>query len=140
MHDRNRRHSNPSQSPKRNLRFPFRAQGPRCQGDPSRILLARDNLRCKSSHEVLRSMPKVFPPLEQPFAVHQADRPHMATSTLGAGYCQTTTYGSRQPEIHLRRRRVLHQVDRGQGSIHNNIEDRPKVLLAKHCLPIRSPV
>jgi transposase InsO family protein len=40
-------------------------------------------------------MPEVFSPLEQPFAVHQADRPYMATSTLGAGYCRTTTYGSR---------------------------------------------
>jgi hypothetical protein len=140
MRDRNRRHSNPSRSPQRNLRLPLRAQGPRCQDDPSRILLACANPHRKSSHEVLRSMPKVFSPLEQPFAVHQADRPHMATLTLGAGYCRTTTYGSREPQIHLHRRRVLHQVDRGQGSIHNNVKDCPKVLLAKHCLPIRSPV
>jgi IS30 family transposase len=28
-------------------------------------------------------MPKVFPSLEQPFAIHQANRPHIATSTLG---------------------------------------------------------
>jgi ribonuclease HI len=104
------------------------------------FLLARDNLYCESSHEVLRSMPEVFPPLEQPFAVHQADRPHMATSTLGARYCQTTAYGSREPQFHLCCHRVLHQVDRGQSSIHNNVEDRPKVLLAKHCLPIQSLV
>jgi hypothetical protein len=88
----------------------------------------------------LRSMPEVFSPVGQPFAVHQADRPHLTTSTLGAGYCWTTTYGSREPQIDLRRRQVLHQVDRGQGSIHNNVEDRPKVLLAKHCLLILSPV
>jgi hypothetical protein len=31
-------------------------------------------------------------------------------------------------------------VDRGQSSIHNNIEDRSKILLAKHCLPLRSPI
>jgi hypothetical protein len=59
------------------------AQGPRCQGDPSRILLARYNLRRESSHEVVRSLPEVFSPLGQPFRVHQADCPHMATSTLG---------------------------------------------------------
>jgi hypothetical protein len=41
-------------------------------------------------------MPEVFSPLGQPFVVHQADRPHLTTSTLGAGYCRTTTYGSRE--------------------------------------------
>jgi hypothetical protein len=140
MRHRNQRHSDPTRSPQRNLRLPLKAQGPRCQGDPSRILLARDNLRRKSSHAVVRSLPKVFSPLGQPFAVHKADRPHMATSMLGAGYCRTTTYGSREPQVHLRCRRILHKMDRGQGSIHDNIEDRLEVLLAKHCLLIWSPV
>jgi hypothetical protein len=36
-------------------------------------------------------MLEVFSPLEQPFAVHQTDRPHMATSTLGVGYCRNST-------------------------------------------------
>jgi hypothetical protein len=31
-------------------------------------------------------------------------------------------------------------MDRGEGSIHNNIEDCPEILLAKHCLPLRSPI
>jgi hypothetical protein len=140
MHNRNRRHSNPSQSPQRNLRLPLRAQGPRCQGDPSRILLARNNLHRESSHAVMRSLPEVFSPLGQPFAVHQADCPHMATSMLGAGYRRATTYGSREPQVHLRRRRIFYQVDQSQGNIHNNVEDCPEVLLAKHCLPIRSLV
>jgi hypothetical protein len=59
----------------------------------------------------------------QPFAIHKADCPHMATSTLGAGHCRATTHGSREPQVHLRRRRVFYQVDRGKGSIHNNVED-----------------
>jgi transposase InsO family protein len=29
-------------------------------------------------------------------------------------------------------------MDRGKGCLHNNIKDRPKILLAKHCLPLRS--
>jgi hypothetical protein len=58
----------------------------------------------------------------------------------GAGYRRTTAYGSRELQIHISCRRVLHQVDRGQSSIHQNVEDRPKVLLAKHCLLLRSPV
>jgi hypothetical protein len=140
MCHRNQRHSDPTRSPQRNLRLPLKAQGPCCQGDPSRILLARYNLRRELSHEVMRSLPEVFSPLGQPFVVHQADCPHMATSTLGAGYCRATTYGSREPQVHLRRRRILQQVDRGQGSIHDNVEDCPEVLLAKHCLPVRSPV
>jgi hypothetical protein len=98
--------------------------------------VAHNNLHRESSHKVLRSLLEIFSPLEQPFAVHQADRPHVATSTLRAGYRQATTYGSREPQVHLRRCRILYQVDRGQGSIHNNVEDRPEVLLAKHCLPI----
>jgi hypothetical protein len=140
MRHRNRRHSDPTRSPQPNLRLPLRAQGPRCQGDPPRILLARYNLRCESSHEVMQSLPEVFSPLGQPFAVHQAYCPHMATSTLGAGYCRATTYGSREPQVHLCRHQILYQVDRGQGSIHNNVKDCPEVLLAKHSLPIRSPV
>jgi hypothetical protein len=48
-------------SPQRNLRLPLRTKGPRCQGDSSRILLARNNLHRQSSHEVIRSMPKVHP-------------------------------------------------------------------------------
>ena len=39
MRHRNRRHPDPARSPQRNLRLSLRAQGPRCQGDPSRILL-----------------------------------------------------------------------------------------------------
>jgi hypothetical protein len=65
---------------------------------------------------------------------------HVAPSALGPGHCRATTHGSREPQVHLCRRRVFYQVDRGKGSIHNNIEDCPEILLAKHCLPIRSPV
>jgi hypothetical protein len=80
------------------------------------------------------------PPFGQPIAIHKADRPHMTTSTLGARHCRATTQGPREPQVHLRRRRVFYQVDRGKGSIHNNVEDCLEILLAKHCLPIRSPV
>jgi hypothetical protein len=122
------------------LRLPLRTQGPRCQGDLPGILLSRNNLYCQSSHEVMRSMPKVLLSLRQPFAIHQAHRPYMATSMLGAGHRWTTAYGSREPQIHLRHRRIFHKVDRGQSSIHNNIEDRSKILLAKHCLLLQSPI
>jgi hypothetical protein len=54
----------------------------------------------------------------------------MATSTLGARYRRATTYGSREPQVHLHRRRIFYQVDRGEGSIHNNVEDCPEVFLA----------
>jgi hypothetical protein len=54
---------------------------------------------------------KVLPSLRQPFAIHQAHRPYMATSTLGAGHRWTTAYGSREPQIHLRRHRIFHKVD-----------------------------
>jgi ribonuclease HI len=114
--------------------------GSHCQGDPSRFLLARYNLRHESSHEVVRSLPEVSPPYEQPFAIHEADRPHMATSTLGARHCRPTTHGPREPQVYLRRCQVFYQVDRGKGSIHNNVEDCPEILLAKHYLPIWSPV
>jgi hypothetical protein len=80
------------------------------------------------------------PPLGQPFAIHKADRPHVAPSALGPGHCRATTHDPRKPQVHLRRRRVFYQVDRGKGSIQDNIEDCLEILLAKHCLPIRSPV
>jgi ribonuclease HI len=105
-----------------------------------RFYPARYNLCHESSHEVVRSLPEVFSPFGQPFAIHKADCPHMATSTLGAGYCRATTHGSREPQVHLHRRRVFYQVDQGKGSIHNNVEDCPEILLAKHCLPIQSPI
>jgi transposase InsO family protein len=50
----------------------------------------------------MRGMPKVLSSLRQPFAIHQAHRPHMATSTLGAGHRRATAYGSREPKVHLR--------------------------------------
>jgi hypothetical protein len=78
--------------------------------------------------------------LRRPFAIHQAHRPHLATLALGVGHHRATSYSSREPKVHLRRRRIFYQVDRGQGSLHDNSEDCPKILLAKHCLPIRSPV
>jgi ribonuclease HI len=83
---------------------------------------------------------KILSSLRRPFAIHQAHRPHLATSVLGAGHRRTTTYGSREPKVHLRRRRIFYQVDQSQSSLHDNNEDRPKNLLAKHCLPVRSPV
>jgi hypothetical protein len=54
-----------------------------------------------------------FSPRSVTLAVHQADCPHMATSTMGAGYCRATTYGAREPQVHLCRRRIFYQVDRG---------------------------
>jgi hypothetical protein len=94
----------------------------------------------QSSHQVMRSMPKILSSLRRPFAIHQAHRPHLATSALGAGHRRATAYGSRDPKVHLRRCRIFYQVDRGQSSLHDNSKDRPKILLAKHCLSIRSPV
>jgi hypothetical protein len=38
-----------------------------------------------------------FSPRSRPFAIHQANRPYLATSTMGAGYCRTSAYGSREP-------------------------------------------
>jgi transposase InsO family protein len=49
----------------------------------------------------MRSMPKVLPSLRPAFAIHQAHRPYMATSTLGAAHRWTTAYGSRESQIHL---------------------------------------
>jgi hypothetical protein len=139
MHNRNRRPRNPPQSPRWNLRLTLRTQGPRSQSDSLGILLARDNLHGQSSHQVMRGMPKVFSSLKQPFVIHQAHRPHMDTSALGAGHHRATAYGSREPKVHLRHCRIFYKVDQGQGSLHDNSEDCPKVLLAKHCLPLRSP-
>jgi hypothetical protein len=49
-------------------------------------------------------------------------------------------HGSGEPQVHLRRCRVFYQMDRGEGCIHNNIKDCTEILLAKHCLPLRSTV
>jgi ribonuclease HI len=96
-----------------------------------------------AANRVMRSCEacqKFSPRSGNPSQIHKADRPHMATSTLGARHCRATTHGPREPQVHLRRRRVFYQVDRGKGSIHNNVEDCPEIFLAKHYLPIRSPV
>jgi hypothetical protein len=114
--------------------------GPCRKGDPSRFLLARHDLRRKSGHKVLRSLPEVLSTLGKPFAIHNANRPHVAPSALGPGHCRAPSHGPREPQVHLHRRRVFYQMDRGEGCIHDNIEDRPEILLAKHCLPVRSPV
>jgi hypothetical protein len=74
----------------------------------------------------MRSLPEVFSTLEKPFAIHKANRPHVAPSALGPGHCRATTHDPREPQLHLRRRRVFYQVDRGEGSIHDNIEDCPE--------------
>jgi hypothetical protein len=72
--------------------------------------------------------------------LYKANHPHVAPSALGPGHCRATTHCPREPQVHLRRRRVFYRMDRGEGSIHNNIEDFPEILLAKHCLPVRSLV
>jgi hypothetical protein len=81
------------------------------------LLLARHDLRRKSGHKVMRSLPEVFSMLGKPFAIHKANCPHVAPSALGPGHCRATTHGPREPQIHLRRRRVFYQMDRGEGSI-----------------------
>jgi hypothetical protein len=122
------------------LRLSRRAKGPSRKVDPSRFLLARNDLRRKSGHKVLRSLPEVFSSIRKPFAIHETNRPHMASSTLGPGHCRAPAHGSGEPQVHLRRCRVFYQMDRGEGCIHNNIKDYIEILLAKHCLPLRSPV
>jgi hypothetical protein len=64
----------------------------------------------------------------------------MATSAMGVGHRRATAYGTRDPKIHLGRRRIFYQMDRGQSSLHDNNKDRAKILLAKHRLPVRSPI
>jgi hypothetical protein len=140
MCHRDRRRPNSARSPQRDLRLSRRAQGPSRKGDPSRFLLARHDLRCKSGHKVLRSLPEIFSTLGKPFAIHKANRPHVASSELGPGHCRAPTHGLGEAQVHLRRRRVFYQMDRGEGCIHDNIEDCPEILLAKHCLPPRSLV
>jgi hypothetical protein len=83
---------------------------------------------------------EIFSTLGKPFAIHKANRPHMAPSALGPGHCRAPTHGPGEPQVHLRRCRVFYQVDRGEGCINYNIEDCPEILLAKHCLPLRSPI
>jgi hypothetical protein len=79
----------------------------------------------------VRSLPEVFPPFGQPFTIHKTDRPHMPPSALGPRHCRATTHVPREPQVHLCRRRVFYQVDRGKGSIHNNIEDCKKKISRK---------
>jgi hypothetical protein len=40
-------------------------------------------LHRESGDEVLRSLPEIFSTLGKPFAVHKANRPHVASSALG---------------------------------------------------------
>jgi hypothetical protein len=140
MCHRDRRRPNSARSAQRDLRLSRKAQGPSHKGDPSRFLLARHDLRCKSGHKVLRSLPEIFSTLGKPFAIHKANRPNVAPSALGPGHYQVPTHGPGEPQVHLRRRQVFYQVDRGEGCIHYNIEDCLEILLAKHCLPLRSPI
>jgi hypothetical protein len=67
----------------------------------------------------MRSLLEVFSTLRKPFAIHKANRPHVAPSALGPGHYRATTHSPREPQVHLRRRRVFYQMDRGEGSIHN---------------------
>jgi hypothetical protein len=122
------------------LRLSRRTQGASCKGNPSRFLLARHDLRRKSGHKVLRSLPEIFSTIGKPFAVHEVNRPHMASSALRFGHRWAPSHSPGEPQVHLRRCRIFYQMDRGEGCIHNNIEDCPEILLAKHCLPLRSPV
>jgi transposase InsO family protein len=72
----------------------------------------------------MRSMPEILSPNRCPFATYRAYRPHLAASAVGARHCRTTTHSTRESKIHLHSRRIFHQMDRGQSSLHNNIEDR----------------
>jgi transposase InsO family protein len=94
MRHRNRRCLDPTRSPQWYLRLSHRAKGPSCQGDPPRFLLARNDLRRKSGHKVLRSLPEVLPSIRKPFAIYKADRPHMASPALGPRHRRAPTHGS----------------------------------------------
>jgi transposase InsO family protein len=86
MCHQDRRRPNHARSPQWYLRLSRRAKGPSRKGDPPRILLARNDLRRKSGHKVLRSLPEVFSLIRQPLAIHKADRSHMASRALGPGH------------------------------------------------------
>jgi hypothetical protein len=57
----------------------------------------------------MRSLPEVFSTLGKPFAIHKANRPHVTPSALGPGHCRATPHGPREPQVHLRRRRVFNK-------------------------------
>jgi hypothetical protein len=63
----------------------------------------------------------------------------MATSALGAGHSRATAYSSRKLKVHLRCRRIFYKVDRGNGSLHDNNEDRPKFFLENIVCRFRDP-
>ena len=140
MRHRNRRHADPTRSPQWHVRLARRAKGPGCQGDPTRVLLARNDLRRKLGHKVLRSLLEVFSSIRQPFAIHKTDCPYMASPALGPGHCRAPAHRSGEPQVRLRSRRILHQMDRSEGCFYNNIKDCPKIVLVEHCLPLRSTV
>jgi hypothetical protein len=140
MCHRDRRRPNHARGPQWYLRLSCRAKGPSRKSDPPRLLLARNDLHCKSGCKVLRSLPEIFSSIRQPLAIHKTDRPHMASPALGPGHRRALAHGSREPQVRLHRCRILYQMDRSEGRFHNNIKDCTKILLAKHCLPLRSTV
>lgn len=79
----------------------------------------------------LWSLPDVCPK-QRGLTEIQVDCPHMDTATLGHRHCWTPTNNSREFEIHLRHSRIIHQMDRGEGSLRYNIKHNPKFFLAEH--------
>jgi hypothetical protein len=138
MCHRDRRRPNSARSPQRDLRLSRRALAAKviCQGFYWPAMICAAN-RVTRSCEACQ---KIFSTLGKSFAIHKAKHPHVAPSALGPRHCRAPTHGPGEPQVHLRRRRVFYQVDRGEGCIHYNIENCPEILLAKHCLLLRSPI
>src|SRR5688572_31357846 len=96
MRHRNRRHANPARGPQWQVRLARGAKGPGCKGDPTRVLLACNDLRRKSSHKVLRRLPEVLSSARQTLAIYKADCRYMASPAMGPGHWRAPGHGPRE--------------------------------------------
>jgi hypothetical protein len=86
-------------------------------------------------------MPKILSSPRRPFTIHQAHRPHLATSAMGLdiiGPLPTAQGNLKFTFVAVEY--FTNILDQGQSSLHDNSEYHPKILLAKHCLSFWSPV
>lgn len=139
MHRQAWRQRTDGRGPPRVLWMPCWPKGPSFQNIAARFLLAQNCQRHIESCPVLRSLSGIRS-MQGGFAEIQANRPHMAATTVGNWHCLLPTNSSRESEVRLCSCKIFHHMDRSEGSLHHNIEHNLKNLLAEHHLQMRSPL
>ena len=136
MHRRRRHRVCTKRSTRGHMRKSYRSSNVSRKSFEARILLAYNTQRCDRPSQEIQNLPgarqNIAPPVRAPNINHQP----LALLAVGFGHIGTSAHWQGPVQIHNRRSRLLHQVDRGRALSHNYRTEDTQLCVASYHMQV----